>query len=137
MKVTKPASCLGEDEGCGGIVPWREKVFEIEFAASHGEIAKLWGCCSEAADVIALHEGVVDDVGAYFGILLVIYGKGGAHDAVLEWTVGYVDRFAVEVCALTVFCMEEFVGAWQINYAYLHVVVMLQSNTDSALSDAT
>ena len=39
VEVGDCASCLGEDEGCGGIVPWGEKVFEIEFAASHSEIA--------------------------------------------------------------------------------------------------
>ena len=22
LKITKPASCLGKNEGCGGIVPW-------------------------------------------------------------------------------------------------------------------
>ena len=137
MKVAETASCLGEDEGCGGIVPWREEVFEIEFAAPHSEIAKLWGGGTEATDVVALQKSVADDVGAYLGELLVIDGEGGAHDAVLEWAVGYVDLFAVEVCALTVFCMEQFVGARQIDHAHLHVVVVSESYADGALSDAT
>lgn len=83
-----------------------------------------------------MHKGVADDVGANLCIFLVIDGEGGAHDAVLEWAVGYVDLFAVEECALTVFCMKEFVGARQIDDAHLHVVVVSESYADGALSDA-
>ena len=106
MEVGDCAPCLGEDEGCGGIVPWREEVFEIEFAAPHSEIAKLWGGGTEATDVVALQKSVADDVGAYLGELLVIDGEGGAHDAVLEWAVGNVDWLAVEECALAILGME-------------------------------
>ena len=137
VKVAETASCFCQDEGCSGIVPWREEVFEIEFAAPHGKVAKLWGGGTKATDVVALQECVADDVGAYLGELLVIDGKGGAHDAVLEWAVGYVDRFAVEVCALTVFSMEEFVGARQIDDTHLHVAVVPESYADSALSYTT
>ena len=136
MEVGDCASCLGEDEGCCGIVPWREKVFEIEFATSHSEIAKLWGGCSETAYVVALHEGVADDVGAYLCVFLVIDGECGTHDAVLEGTVGNVDRLAVEECALAALSMEEFVGARQIDDTHLHVVVVPESHADSALSYA-
>ena len=83
-----------------------------------------------------MHEGVADDVGAYLGVFLVIDGEGGAHDAVLERTVGNVYLLAVEECALAILCMEEFVGAWQIYDACLHVVVVLESYTDSALAYA-
>ena len=100
------AACLGEDEGCGGIVPWGEEVFEIEFAASHGEIAKLWGGGTKATDVVALHEGVADDVGAYLCVFLVIDCEGGTHDAVLEGTVGNVDWLAVEECTLAILSVE-------------------------------
>ena len=111
MKVAETASCFCQDKGCSGIVPRGEEVLEIEFAAPHSEIAELWGCCSETAYVVALHEGVADDVGAYLGIFLVIDGEGGTHDAVQEWTVGNVYRLAVEEGALAALCMEEFVGA--------------------------
>ena len=83
-----------------------------------------------------MHEGVADDVRAYLGIFLMIDGEGGAHDAVLEWTVGNVYLLAVEECTLAIFRMEEFVGAWQIDYACLHVLVVPESYTDGALSDA-
>ena len=106
VEVGDCASCLGEDEGCGGEVPRGEEVLEIEFATSHGEVAKLWGGGTEATDVVALQECVADDVGAYLGELLVIDGKGGTHDAVLEWAVGNVDWLAVEECALAILGME-------------------------------
>ena len=83
-----------------------------------------------------MHKGVADDVGANLCIFLVIDGEGGAHDAVLEWAVGYVDLFAVEECALAVFCVEQFVGARKIDDAHLHVVVVSESYADGALSDA-
>ena len=137
MKVAETASCFCQDEGCGGIVPRGEEVFEIEFAAPHGEIAKLWGCCSETAYVVALHEGVADDVGAYLCVFLVIDGECGTHDAVLEGTVGNVYRLAVEECSLAALSMEEFVGARQIDDTRLHVVVVPESYADSALSYAT
>ena len=106
VEVGDCAPCLGEDEGCGGIVPRGEEVFELEFATSHGEVAKLWSGGTEAAYVVALHEGVADDVGAYLGELLVIDGECGTHDAVLEWAVGNVDWLAVEECALAILGME-------------------------------
>ena len=106
MEVGDCASSLGEDEGCGGIVPRGEEVFEIEFATSHCKVAKLWSGGTEATDVVALQKSVADDVGAYLGVFLVIDGKGGAHDAVLEWAVGNVDWLAVEECALATLGME-------------------------------
>ena len=106
VKVAETASCFCQDKGCSGIVPWGEKVFEIEFATSHCKVAKLWSGGTEATDVVALQECVADDVGAYLGVFLVIDGKGGAHDAVLEWAVGNVDWLAVEECALAILGME-------------------------------
>ena len=136
MKVAETASCFCQDEGCSGIVPWGEEVFEIEFAASHGEIAELWGGCSETTDIVALHEGVADDVGAYLGVFLVIDGECGTHNAVLEGTVGNVYRLAVEECALATLGMEKLVGARPIDDTHLHVVVVPESHADSALSYA-
>ena len=104
---------------------------------SHGEIAKLWGGCSEATDIVALHEGFADDVGAYLRVFLVIDGECGTHDAVLEGTVGNVYRLAVEECSLATLSMEEFVGAREIDDTHLHVVVVPESYADSALSYAT
>lgn len=106
MKVAETASCFCQDKGCCGIVPRGEKVFEIEFATSHGEVAKLWSGGTEATDVVALQKSVADDVGAYLRVFLVIDCEGGAHDAVLEWAVGNVDRLAVEECALTILGVE-------------------------------
>ena len=106
LKVAETAACLGEDEGGCCEVPRGEEVFEIEFATSHGEVAKLWSGGTEATDVVALQKSVADDVGAYLGELLVIDGEGGAHDAVLEWAVGNVDWLAVEECALAILGME-------------------------------
>ena len=137
MKVAETASCFCQDKGCCGIVPWGEEVFEIEFAASHSEIAKFWGCCSEAAYVVALHEGVADDVGAYLRVFLVIDGECGTHDAVLEGTVGNVYRLAVEECAFAALGMEEFVGAREIDYTHLHVVIMPETYADGALAYTT
>ena len=136
MKVAETASCFCQDKGCSGIVPRGEKVLEIEFAAPHSEIAKLWGGCSETAYVVALHEGVADDVGAYLCVFLVINGERGTHDAVLEGTVGNVYRLAVEECSLAALCMEEFVGTREIDNTHLHVAVVPESHADSALTYA-
>ena len=136
MKVAETASCLCQDKGCSGEVPRGEEVLEIEFATSHGEVAKLWSGGTEATDVVALQKSVADDVGAYLCVFLVIDGEGGAHDAVLEWAVGNVDWLAVEECALATLSMEEFVGARQIDDTHLHVVVVPESYADSALAYA-
>lgn len=39
LKVAETAACFGEDEGGCCEVPGGEKVFEIEFATSHCEVA--------------------------------------------------------------------------------------------------
>lgn len=130
-------ACLGEDDAGSGIVPGREDVLEVEFTATHGKVAELGSCGTEATEVVDLGEGIGNDVSADLCVLLVIDREGGAEQRVMERTVADVDGMPVAEGASTTCGMEELARARQIDDTEDEVACPAQPYTDGALVDAT
>ena len=71
----RPAG-FAQDQGCGGIIPWHKPHLEIQFRLPCRQQAQLDRGAPGAAEIVAVHVDVVDDVAAGLCELLPVGGHG-------------------------------------------------------------
>lgn len=127
---------LVQDQHSGGIVPGLQPNLKKEFDDAGGQQAEFEGRGSPAADVVALHIDVIDDVRTGLGVLLAIEAERRAQDPVGEGPAGHVDGMAVAPRALAQFGGIQFAAPRAVHDPQLQPSLARQRHGDAAVRNA-